>query len=63
MDIDKLMEYLIVTGQVDDNLKLKEECPQCGTPLDETLDNAYPFYCPKCHMFINKAKSEGIKEK
>ena len=63
MDLDKMMEYLIVTGQVDDTFKLKEKCPQCGETMDNTNDNAYPYYCPNCRIFVNKDKSEGVKEK
>ena len=60
MDKD-LFEYLFVTGQVDKNLKLKEKCPQCYTPLEETNDNAYPYYCPKCKILISKEKTEGVE--
>lgn len=57
----ELFEYLYVTGQVDKNLKLKEKCPKCNTPLEETNDNAYPYYCPKCKLLINKEKTEGVE--
>ena len=60
MDLDKFIEYLYVTNQVDGNFKLKEKCPECGTPLEEVNDNAFPYYCPKCNMFINKDKTEGL---
>ena len=63
MDLDKFIEYLYVTNQVDGNFKLKEKCPQCGEPMDYTNDNAYPFYCPNCRIFVNKDKTEGVKEK
>ena len=59
MDVDKLIEYLVVTGQVDDNFELKEVCPVCGSPMDKIDDDAFPYYCPKCDMFINKDKTQG----
>jgi len=60
MDLDKFIEYLVVTDQVDETFALKEKCPECNTTLEKTDDNAYPFYCPNCKMFINKNKTEGI---
>ena len=63
MDINELMEMLIVTGQVDENLGLKEKCPQCGEPMDNTDDDAFPYYCPNCRIIVNKDKTEGVKEK
>ena len=60
MDLDKLIEYLYTTDQINDQFGLKEKCPSCNTPLEETDDNAFPYYCPKCKMFINKDKTEGI---
>ena len=63
LDLDKLIECLYVNNELDSNFGLKEKCPDCFTPLEETNDNAYPYYCPKCKMFINKEKTEGIKTK
>lgn len=57
MDVDKFIEYLVVTGQVDENFGLKEKCPICNTPMDNTDDKAFPFYCPKCDKFISKDKT------
>ena len=64
MDLDKFIEYLVVTDQVDSNFQLKEKCPKCNNNLETTNDNAFPFYCPNCDMFINRKKTEGtIKPK
>lgn len=60
IDLDKFIEYLYVTNQINDQFELKEKCPNCFTPLEEVDDNAYPYYCPKCNIFINKEKTEGI---
>ena len=57
MDIDKFIEYLVVTGQVDENFGLKEECPICGNLMDNVSDDAFPYYCPNCCMFISKDKT------
>lgn len=59
MDVDKFIEYLVVTGQVDDNFSLKEKCPICNNPMDNVDDSAFPYYCSNCDMFINKDKTEG----
>ncbi len=62
MDLNDFIEYLVVTDQVDSNFALKEKCPKCDGDLDKTNDNAYPFYCPNCDMFINRKKTEGVKK-
>ncbi len=64
MDLDKFIEYLVVTGQVDDNFGLKETCPICGNLMDNVDDDAFPYYCPVCNKFISKDKStEKTNEK
>ena len=62
MDFKDFIECLYVNNQLDSNFGLKELCPQCNTPLQEVDDNAYPYYCPKCELFINKSKTEGIEK-
>ena len=62
MDLDKFMEYMVVTGQVDDTFGLIETCPKCGKPLEKCNDSAFPYYCPNCELFINKLKIEGSKK-
>ena len=58
MDIDKFIEYLVVTNQVDNHFGLKETCPICENLMENIDDNAFPYYCPVCNMFISKDKSE-----
>ena len=47
-NLDDLMEYLIVTNQVDETFGLKPTCPSCGEPLEKSGDLEYPYYCPSC---------------
>lgn len=58
MELDKLIEYLVVTNQVDENFGLKPTCPFCYEPLDKNDDPEYPLYCPKC----NKEFTENLTE-
>ena len=37
-NLDDLMEYLIVTNQVDETFGLKPTCPSCGEPLENNDD-------------------------
>ena len=60
MDLDKYIEYLFVTDQLDNNFNIKEKCPKCKNDLMKVDDNAYPFFCPKCNIFFNKKKTKGI---
>ncbi|MBQ6538794.1 MAG: hypothetical protein IJL76_00760 [Bacilli bacterium] len=62
MDIDKLIEYMYATDQLDDNFGLKEKCPVCGKELEKSNDRDYPYYCPNCDMVVNKNKTEGKKK-
>lgn len=57
-DLDDLIEYLIVTDQVDENFALKPTCPFCYNPLDKTDDEEFPYYCPKCNKKFNKNLTE-----
>ena len=57
MDIDKFIEYLVVTNQVDENFSLKEKCPICSSTMDEVDDEAFPYYCPVCCKFISEDKT------
>lgn len=62
MDFNDLIEYLYVTDQLDNTFGLKEKCPECHSYLEETNDNAYPYYCPNCDMFLNIDKTQGLKK-
>ena len=57
--LDDFMEYLYVTGQVDENFGLKPTCPSCGQPLEKTNNPEYPYYCPSC----GKKFDENLNEK
>ena len=63
MDLDKFIEYMYVTDQLDDTFGLKEKCPVCGKELEKSGDSSFPYYCPNCEMLINKNKTEGKKTK
>ena len=49
-DLDKLIEYLVVTDSVDECLGLKPTCKECNTSLEKKNDPEYPYYCPKCNI-------------
>ncbi len=61
MDLDKFIEYMMVTDQLDDTFGLKEKCPSCGKELQKSNDRAFPYYCPNCELLISKDKTEGKK--
>jgi predicted amidophosphoribosyltransferase len=58
-NLDDLMEYLIVTNQVDETFGLKPTCPSCGEPLEKSGDIEYPYYCPNC----GKKFDDNLNEK
>ena len=62
MDLEELMGFMYVSDYVDENLSLKEECPMCKERMNNTYDNAFPYYCPRCEIFVNKDKSTIKKE-
>ena len=56
--LDDLIEYLVVTNQVDENFGLKPICPLCHEPLEKQDDIEYPFYCPSCKKEFNESLRE-----
>ena len=62
MDFNQSLEFMYALDLVDENLSLKEECPMCKERMNNTYDSAFPYYCPRCQVFVNSDKKTVKKE-